>query len=174
MLKRDERDHVLRVGLLSCTELKKRVLCCCGTSWAWISHVATHERGPLLSEYQREAAIVHRVRVNPENQPDQAGASLRRCLKLLPWHLAAHPSKTWSSDTPVSAHFSLAAVVALASAWRCASWSAGTSRHRHVCILICHSAYLVAPSLLSVPRLRCPAASAFGAISTVTAHNFPS
>ena len=37
------------------------------------------------------------VRVTPENQADQAVASLRRCLKLLPWLPRRTPAKAVSS-----------------------------------------------------------------------------
>ena len=93
------------------------------------------------------------VRVTSENQADQAADSLRCCLKLLPRHLGV---KAWSSDTAVSAHLTLAAVVtapglSLASCL-VASEPLSTQTRMH---LNDQSTYLVESYLLSSPRLYC-------------------
>ena len=145
------------------------------TVWAWMRHVAISLVCPLCARASGRLRSCIVVNVTSKNQADQAVASLRRCLVLLPWRLGVHPLKTWSSHTPVSAHIPLAAVVAAPGLGR-ASCLVVRGHHstQTRMRLIDRSTHLVEPLLLSLPYLCSRTSSASGAVSTVTTHNFPS
>ena len=71
------------------------------TVWAWMRHVAI---SLVVHSVRGPTGEVHSVR-GPTGSYVRASWSVC-CLKLLPWHLGAHPAKAWTSNTLGSAHIS--------------------------------------------------------------------